>query len=168
MNYIDFFGQVVQNYNNENKCGFCWCFSAPLSEQKINIQELREGYECCVQVMYTQNEGNAFVLQNNYNTQTNLLQQAYALENFNLYFLIPSRLGVNNYNEIQNHDLQEARYKQLFDLKECITEQLHLNFCEFFKDTYHVTRWEGRQLLDYQDNNYIGYKVYVTIRKRLL
>lgn len=167
MNFIDFFQKQIEKYNNEQKCDFCWFFSAPLEESAINIQQLRDDSKCCVQVMFTQNEGNAFGVQNQYDNRSSLLTDSFCSENFNLFFLIPNRLGQNNYNEIDGHGIEESRSAELMRLKDCISCDLNLDFCEFLGMNFQITQWSGRQFLNYQDNNYIGYKVSVTLRKRI-
>lgn len=167
MNYIEFFEKQIEKYNKESKCDFCWFFSAPLTRSAMNVQQLREDSKCCVQVMYVQDEGSAFSTQNNYNFQTTFRQEAYCQENFILYFLIPDNLGKNNYNEIDGYSIEESRSEVLMRLKDCISCDVNLDFCEFLNQEMFITRWDGYQHILKEDNNYIGYKVYVSLRDKM-
>lgn len=167
MNFIDLFQRQIDKFNTDKKCDFCWFFSAPLEESATNIQELREDSKCCVQVMYLQDKQAAFSVQTNYDQRSTLITDRFCTENFRLLFLIPDTLGKNNYNEIEGHPIEESRSAVLMRLKDCISCDFQIDFCELIGEQWQVIRWEGYQRINYQNNNYLGYEVSVTLRKRV-
>ena len=164
MNPIDFFEQQVAKWNEDEKCGFCFSFSAPLVESAINIQQIRKDEECCVQVMITD-----VGFQNNFtrNATTRLLTEEICDHTFTLFVLAPDSLGINNYNEIANHSVEESKWKRILQpLQDCFGCGLILDFCDFWQFPVEVTQWRGTSLLNYQDNNYSGWKINATFRIR--
>lgn len=167
MNWIDFFQKQIDKYEEDQKCGFCWFFSAPLEESKVNIQQLREDSKCCVQVMFLQDKQAAFSVSTTYDNTTTFITDRQCTENFRLLFLIPNVIDKNNYNEIDGHPIEESRSVDLMNLKDCIGCDFQFDFCEIIGTAWQVIKWEGYQKLNYQDNNYIGYEVYVSLKKRV-
>lgn len=168
MNFIDFFQRQIDKYNEDEKCGFCWFFSAPLIESAVNIQQLREDSKCCVQVMFLQDKQAAFSTSTTYDEKTTFIKDVFCTENFRLLFLIPfpNALGTNNYSEIEGHPIEESKSEKLMELKDCISCGFQLDFCELIGTTWQVMKWEGYQRINYQNNNYLGYEVNVTLKKR--
>lgn len=167
MNFIDFFQQQVDKYNDDERCGLCWFFSAPLTESASNIQQLREETKCCVQVMFLQDKQAAFSVSAIYDERTTYIKDRFCTENFRLLFLIPDVIGKNNYNEIEGHPIEESRSVKLMELKECIGCDFQLDFCEIIGTTWQVMKWEGYQRILFNDTNFIGYEVNVTLKKRI-
>lgn len=167
MNFIDFFKTQIERYESESKCDFCWTFSAPLTESAVNIQQLREDTKCCVQVMFLQDKQPAFQVATVYDNRTSWATDRFCTENFRLLFAIPNQLGQNNYNEIEGHLVEESRSVDLMKLKDCISCDFQVDFCEIIGTTWQVVKWEGYQRIVYQDNNYMGYEVNVTLKKRI-
>lgn len=162
MRLINFFTQQVQKWNDENKCGKCFKFYAPLTEQALNIQQIDD---CCVNVMLTRDRVQSFGVNNTYSTTTGTLSDQWVFKNFTLLFLVPQPIGVNNYTEILGHSTELSKYNILEDLEECIID-MNLNFCEVSGNEWQVTQWNATQLINFQDNNYTGYRINVSIRRR--
>jgi len=163
MNFLPFFQQQIQHYHTDKKCGFGWTFSAPLTAEALHLQQIRPDHLQSVQVLFLQDGQTAFSVQNHYDPKTSFITQRYYTENFSLFFLLPNSLGVNNYNEIQGHPISESRSAELMQLKNCITD-LQLDFCGFLGVNYQITKWEAYQKINFTDNNYIGYQVFVQLK----
>lgn len=162
MKLIDFLDKQVQKWNTENKCGQCYEFYAPLTEEALNKQQLKD---CCVNVMLTRDRGQAFGVDKTYNTQTGTKSDEWEFKNFTLFFIVPQGVNINNHTEILGHSIELSKSKLLEDLEECIID-LELDFCEFIGTEWQVTQWTAQQLLNYRDNNYTGYRISISIRKR--
>jgi len=160
---IHFFEQQIQKYHAEKKCGFSWTFSAPLTNQALHLQEIRPAEKNFLQVMFLQEKQPAFSVQNNYNPQTGFLTNRFYIENFELFFLLPNNLGVNNYNEIAGHNISESRSAELKKIKNCISD-LQLDFCDFLGQNFQLIKWDGYQKINFTPNNYIGYGVAVSVK----
>lgn len=162
MRLTQFFEQQISKWNTKNKCGNCFEFHAPLTEDALNKQQLST---CCVSVMLTRDNGNAFGVDKTYNNTFGVVSDEWEYKNFRLYFLVRTKLGINNHSEIKGHDKNESRSYLLEDLEQCIID-MNLDFCEFVGKQWNVTQWNAQQLINFRDNNYTGYRLNITIRKR--
>lgn len=164
MNPITFFEKQVEKWNEDQKCGFCFQFSAPLKESAINIQQIRENDNCCVQVMLTDLR---LSVQKQYDSKSFIIQDD-CIYSFNLFVLKPSSLGVNNYNEINGHSVMESKWKTILEpLLECFGCDAILDLCEIWNYPIQVTNWgQAEVLINYQDMNYDGWKIPITFRIR--
>ena len=164
MNPISFFEEQVKKWNEDKKCGFCWQFSAPLKESAINIQQIRESDECCVQLMLTDLR---LTEQKSYGTN-GLITSNDCVYNFNIFALLPSRLDINTYNEIEGHTIEESKWKtKLEPLLECLGCDALIEICEIWKYPIQIPNWGAAEvLINYQDANYDGWKIPITFRIR--
>lgn len=164
MKLIPFFEKQINKWNVENKCGQCFRFYAPLTEESLNKQQIED---CCVNVMLTRDRNNAFGVDRTYNALLGNLSDTFEYKNFTLFFIVPQGVNLNNYKEILNNDTTNSKSVLLEDLEQCIIDT-ELNFCEFIGQDWQLTQWNAQQLLNFRDNNYTGYRVNVSIRKRKL
>ena len=164
MKLIPFFEKQINKWNVENKCGQCFNFYAPLTEEALNKQQIDN---CCVNVMMTRDRNNAFGIKTSYNTLTGNLSDQYEYKTFTLYFIVPQGVDLNNYKEILNNDTSNSKSVLLEDLEECILN-MELDFCNYIGQSWQLTQWDAQQLIKFRDNNYTGYRVNVSIRKRKL
>lgn len=162
MKLIDFLEKQVQKWNDQNKCNQCFEFYAPLTEEALNKQQIKD---CCINVMLTRDRGQAFGVEKTYNNLTGTLSEQWEFKNFTLFFIVPQGINVNNHTEILGHTTDLSKSKVLEDLESCIID-MELDFCEFLNKDWQLTQWSAQQLLNYRDNNYTGYRVSVSIRKR--
>jgi len=166
MDIVNFFQQQVDKWNTENKCGLCWDFSAPLIESATNIVQPTAGKECCVKVMLLRQNVTAFSTTNNYDTTTQLLRTQSCNTSFQLLVLFDSKLGLNMYNEIKGHPTSESVWEtKLSIIEECMKCDANLDFCEFLGTPYKITQWSGQQVINFQNSNYVGYRISVTFQK---
>jgi len=53
MDIVDFWSKQITIWDENNKCGLCWSFGAPLVSSQLNIEQSIPGKECCVNVFLT-------------------------------------------------------------------------------------------------------------------
>lgn len=161
MNPIAFFEKQIEKYNEDSRCGFCWDFKAPLFESAINIQDLSEEIQCCVQVFLIN------LTTSNINTYlpNTFLGSKNCDYTFNLYVLLPSNMGLNNYQEKLGHDIEQSKWKTIFEpLQECMGCDAQLDFCELSGIPIQVINWRMDMVNNYLDNTYSGYRITATFR----
>lgn len=164
MNPISFFEEQVKIWNENKKCGFCWQFSAPLKESAMNIQQIRESDDCCVQLMLTDLR---LTEQKSYGSN-GLITANDCVYSFNLYALLPSRIDINTYNEIDGHTIEESKWKtHLEPLLDCLGCDTLLDICTIWKYPIQIPTWGAADvLINYQDANYDGWRIPITFRIR--
>lgn len=161
MNIVEFWEKQISKWNEEEKCGFCWSFHAPMTESAANLQRTND---CCVQVLLTQDKVNPFVTSNTYDAATGLLERVTCTRNFQLLFLLPSNVGTNNYSEMPEHSVDESKWaKILYKLQDCLSCDLHLDFCEMLGREYQITQWTAKQEINIFDDIYSGYRLTVSL-----
>ncbi|WP_312922181.1 hypothetical protein [Empedobacter brevis] len=166
--YIEQLQQQVNSWNTQHKCGFDWEFSAPLFLNKINTVQV-DNTEA-VQVMLVWQGQLLFEGGLSYN-QFGLVIPSTSTDNFELYFLLPSFLDENNYNEIKGHDINESRSVELERLLSCLRgdgagNNAMLDLCSTFDGKYKLIKWNVFAVSEnFLDNNYIGFRVQVSLQK---
>lgn len=164
MNIVNFWEQQIAKWNEESKCDMCWSFHAPLTDSALNITKLADGEECCTQVFLLRN-GNAFSTTNQYNESTGFLNKQTCNVGFQLLVVIPTKLGVNNWNEIIGHPTEESNWAtKLWKLEECLSCDANLDFCEILGANQKVTTWSAVQKINHTDNVYAGYLLTVNFQ----
>lgn len=151
---IKFIKGIIEKYNNDNQCGFCWRFYAPLTEKRLNIVR---NDNCCVNVFLTRDSGRDFYTNVKYvNGYATTFDE---FESYDLYFLIASRDGLNNYNELEDNAINESRNETIFEpLRKCITSRFIVDICNH----YQLVNWSGKYIYDFEDENYYGLKISIT------
>lgn len=158
MNVIKFWSDLIEQYDDDERCGFCWKFYAPLTEIDLNLVK-KSIDDCCVNVFITRDKGVDFDSQITYN---NGLPEVREREMYDVWFLVKSKVGLNNYNEMPDHDVEESRHNTILQpLRECITFEILRELCL----DYEVNQWSGKYVYDYQDSIYYGIKISITTRK---
>lgn len=151
---IKLWKEIIETFNDEERCDWCWEFYAPLQESRLNIVKATEQNKCCVKVFVLRNEPQDFGSNLTYNRGFVSSSQNY--ENYKVLFLISSKEGLNNYNELGSHPVSESRYETILKpLRECIQRDILTDICEDFE----VTAWNGRYIYDYQDELYYGIEI---------
>jgi hypothetical protein len=164
VNLIQFWQDQVNKWNEETKCGFCWEFGAPLTESAVELFKPKDGKECCVQVLLVRDKGLAFSTSNTYNNTTGFLTGVTCNTGFSIYFVLEMDLGTNNYNEIKDHSIEQAKWKKLVELEQCLSCEVILDFCEFIGSTRRITTWQARQVINHTSKNYSGYLLTVNFQ----
>ena len=140
MDIVKFFSDQVSKWNDDNKCGFCWEFGAPLTR----VARQRGA---------------------TYHQTTNLLTSTYCDYSFNLHVVRKGDLGTNNYNEISGHPIEESRWNEIYNpIAECLDCNLQLDFCEFLGIQANQIAWSEEMERAYTDNNYYGWKITAKFR----
>lgn len=162
MDIIGFWQKQIDRWNNEGHCGMCWNFGAPLQESQSNIQQLKEDSKCCVQVFVTNLRWDK---QTTYNAQTGFAIKEYCDWSFELYMLMPSELGRNNYNEISGYPLDQSKWMRIFKpLISCSACEPIIEFCGILGYTVQIPKWSGSTIHNYLSGIYDGIKINATFR----
>lgn len=157
MDIVLFWKNQVDLWNTQNKCGLCWEFSAPLVASQNNI--VQEEHPCCVQVFLTDIRFREIKQRN---AITGLVTGKTCVWSFSLHALIKSPLGVNNYNEIKNHPIEESKWETIFKpLIDCLGCDNILDTCELLGVTNVNVDMNGDAVLvhNYLDENYNGWRI---------
>ena len=167
--YIEELNNQVTAWDNTNKCGFDWEFSAPLYVNKINTVELNNTN--AVQVMLIWQGQLLYDGSLSYNDLGLVTSSNTSTDNFELYFLLASDLETNNYNETKGYDVDESRSIELERLLHCIkggdtSSSTMLDLCNTFNGIYKLTKWNVYAVNEnIMDNNFIGFRVSVSLQK---
>lgn len=153
MNIVEHFKEKVTQWNAEQKCGFCFEFGAPLDESTLNKQQTEN---CCVNVFITDiSMRSGYSNKEGFNGSKVLKSCFYS---FNLWFLVKSDLGTNNYNEILGHSIEESKWETIFNpLLECFG--CGVNVCESADNFAGYTRYGASLVHNNTSNVYDGIKV---------
>lgn len=156
MDIVSFWKDQIDLWNEQEKCGLCWEFSAPLVTSQINIVQ---DETCCVHVFLTDIK---FRETKQRNAVSGLVTSKLCVWSFSLYALSKSPLGVNNYNEIKGHPIEESKWETIFKpLIDCLGCDNILDTCELLGVTNVNVDMNGDATLihNYLDENYNGWKI---------
>lgn len=164
MDIVSFLDKQFKRYNEQEKCGLCWNFYAPLAEKEINVQKLNDN--CCVNVFFIQDQVVPFETAISYD-ENRLINFRDCRRSFQLLFLTTSTLGTQNYTEI-NSEKETSRWTTILQpLEACLSCDFNFDFCDILEQDYEITQWSARQVLNYKDENFAGYRLSITINKRI-
>lgn len=159
MDIVKFWKDQVGLWDEQEKCGLCWEFSAPLVPSQINIVQEET---CCVNVFLTDIR---FRETKQRNSVTGLTIGKTCIWTFSLWCLKKENLGVNNYNEIKGYPVDESKWETIFKpIIECLGCDNILDTCELLGVTnVNVDMNQDATLIhNYLDNNYNGWKINYT------
>lgn len=165
MDIVQFFQDLVDNYNADLKCGFCWQFGAPLSESGMNKQQIEQDSACCAHLFLTDYVERA---EYRFNTSTGLNNYEACLLDFTIYVGVQREdIGQNVYNEIAGHPLDQGLWAEVFNpLKDCLGCGRELYLCELGYD-FDITKWNMRKVQFKDDKNFTGWKIDGTFRIKM-
>jgi hypothetical protein len=154
INIVNFWKQQTDKWNEDNKCGLCFEFSAPLVNSQINIVQSES---CCVNIFLTDIK---FRTDETF-APSGFVNSKKCIWTFSVHALIDSPLGVNNYNEIKNHAIEESKWNTIFlPLAQCLACDNILHFCDILGKKLDVRQLGDAQLIhNYLDSNYNGWKI---------
>lgn len=167
--YTNYLINQVNAWNQNKKCDFEWEFSAPLHKAKINATDIANPE--AVQVMLIWDNQLLYEGGVSYNQFGMIESDNTSTDNFELYFLLPSFLDLNNFNETKGHPIEEGRVFELERLLGCLRgdnshNNIMLDLCALMSSEYQLTRWNVYSVEEnIYDNNYIGFRVQVSLRK---
>jgi len=155
---IDFFENLVLEWNDESKCGLCWQFYAAGRKDYSNLIT-HDG--CCVAVILTNFGSRYGYTRNNYDINT----KEYCDEWFDLVVGVPSTLDISFYNEISEEFKDSSKYKRYIEpIINCIGCGIDI---ECNQSGYEVMDWSWELVLNYQDYNIDGIRIKGKLRKYL-
>lgn len=158
--FKDFTAAKQAANDGDGACGFCWEFSAPLFESDINV--LQPADNCCVQIILSEiKEQNRPV----YAPVTGLVSGVINTYSFKVHAVKAGNLGVNNYNEIKEHPVEESLYETVFKpIRDCLTGAEVINFCELLGLRAKLQVWDFTTVKNYQDLNFSGWLIQGSIQ----
>lgn len=160
-NLIGLLSTLLTKWNTEERCDFNWEFVGSVRESDLNEYQVRQD-NCPVIVAVTDYR---FECNTPMNTTTGLQLLGSETHTFNLHILSQDSLGLNAYNEIPNHPIEESKWESiLYPLLECNACN-PIDFCTELGFNFQVVRWVLNQKLDWLDNNYTGWTINVVLRK---
>lgn len=156
MNIVQLWQDLATEWNEEQKCGFCWTFGGAMTEAGINTYRIREGEECCVHLFLT---NLTYTDYREYN-EGGLYTDAFCEYSFVLWALVPSDIGINNLNEIPDHPIEESAWAMIHEpLLECLACDPMTYVCEALGFDVRIERWHMEMLFKQTDNNYDGWRI---------
>jgi hypothetical protein len=155
---IDFFENLIAQWNEEEKCGLCWRF---FGAGRSDYSNLITHDSCCVAVVL-ENFGSRYgYTRNQYDINT----KEYCEEWFDLIVGVPSSLDLAFYNEISDDFKDTSKYKQYIQpIIDCIGCGIDI---ECNQEGYEVMEWSWSLVLNYQDYNLDGIRIKGRLRKYL-
>lgn len=154
MNIIKHFEQLVTQWQNDNKCGYCWKFIGAGRPDLFNMYQNISEEECCIYVGLMK-----IKFGTKYRTEDNAFsQKEHCYVSFEGFIGIPSRLDIQFYNELGNteEEKEQSKWIILNNIKEC----LGCDFLEILCDDsgqYAPSEFNAEQKINYQDSNYDGW-----------
>lgn len=158
MDIVKFWKDQVNLWNENDKCGLCFEFSAPLVQSQANINQTET--PCCVQVWIT----DIGFKENIVRAPSGLITSKTCVDTFTLWVAKESPLGINNYNEIKGHPIEESKWSEIFlPIKECLGCDNILDTCEILGQTnVNVDLTSATMIHNYLDKVYNGWKINYT------
>lgn len=162
MDIVQFFQDLANKYDADLKCGFCWQFGAPLTEEGMNKQQIDQDSECCAHIFLIEYVERS---EYRYNASTGLNNYEACLMDFTIYVgLQVEDIGQNVYNEIAGHPVSAGLWEQIFKpLKDCLGCGKELYLCELGYD-FDITKWISRKVHFKDDKNFTGWRIDGTFR----
>jgi len=157
MDIVLFWKQQIDIWNEQEKCGLCWEFSAPLVASQINIVQKET---CCVQVFLTDIK---FREEKVIDSITGLTRSKKCIWSFSIHALLSENLGVNNYNEIKGHSVDESKWTNIFyPIIQCLGCDNILSTCDILGRSISVQQQGDAQLIHNYLDDYNGWKINYT------
>ena len=162
MNIIDFFRDVVEDFNSTQKCGECWSFKAPLSESGMNSTKLSDDELCCVKLFLTSYKYESGFQKNNL---TGLQKKGWCDYVFTIYAVKETNLGINVDQEQPGFEIDESLYETILrPIENCLGCSNEFDLCELGYD-FDIFKWSMTPTLLKGDMNYVGWKIDAIFRE---
>lgn len=160
MDVVDFFSRQVEQWNNDEKCGFCWEFDAPLTDAGVN-ESVKKSDDCCIRVFIT----NLSHRKNRTYQPTTKLLTDYTIDHtFTLHLLKLDRVDTNVYSEQLGHPVSESKWETILKpLEDCVCEAELLKFCDLICKKILIMNWNAVTRINWLDN-YTGWSITMTLR----
>lgn len=159
MNVLRKWHDIIDKWNEENKCGLCWEFKGGVREDYFNNLQIVEGKECCVYVGLFDVE-----IETIYNQYGVNSDYSHCELSFTMVAGLPSTLDIQMYNENANYPIEESKWEKYINpLLECLGCNIYNEFCEN-EDEIQPTQWKVTTGINYNDLNFDGVVVKATYR----
>jgi hypothetical protein len=155
---IDFFENLISQWNEEEKCGLCWRF---FGAGRSDYSNLITHDSCCVAVVLTSYGFKNVKIRNS----QGLINEEYCDYWFDLIVGVPSSLDISFYNEISDDFKDTSKYRLYIQpIEECIGCGIDI---ECNEQGYEMLDWSGELILNHQDYNLDGIRIKGKLRKYL-
>lgn len=164
MNLVSFFRTVAAKWTEDERCGFCWVASAPLSIDAMNRYVIREGDECCAHIFLTRYSQTTTTTRN---PNTRLINGARCVHNFDLHIVLQREsFGdmIDNEQPGYDRDTDGVIAEVLDKLEPCIGCGAEFDLCELGYD-FDITAWTASPAIHLEDNNWTGWRVVGTFEE---
>src|SRR5690606_672161 len=166
MDLVRLFKDLTTQWNDEQKCGFCWEYDAPLTDAGVNESVMQtDPDECCPVKVFITNY--SFRENKQYNPITTLLTNESIDHTFTASFVTFDRVDTNVYLEQIGHPVSESKWETILNpLRDCIcdTNELQKEICELICKRILITQFNATSRINWLDNNYTGWSVTMTLR----
>ena len=150
---VEAFDKLIKEYNEINKCDFCWEFEAPyrISDMNESIKKSSND-ECCVRVFLTNRRG----VDSNFRPNINNQQESRISEMGTVYFLMYDDIGLNVHREMPHYSDEESKHERI--LKPLLNCILDIDFCDVNENIVISSKsWSSE--IDFLADNYTGWRV---------
>ncbi len=145
---------IIESYNEESKCGFCWQFTHGRKDY-TNLKTYNCECDCCVHFMLDDKWNYSKKPNNNYNSNGEE-KETYS---FSAFVGIQSRLDEQYYNEL-NSDSCDSKYRKYIEpLTECLKDSFQSDLCI---DSSFITSIGISPQVNKKDQNLDGINLKVT------
>ncbi len=164
---IDYLHKLIDRFNEEQNCGKCWVFTAPLDNATGNTYQIREENCDCVH----------FIVYRQRITETPTFGSVFhAIRNNVIRHTITFHVGViakfseNNWDEIKGYDIEDGRYKKyLLPIQKCLTTNNFNDFCRILGYPMRITSLNLETIANPKiyDENFVGYSGSITFEEQV-
>lgn len=162
---IIYLHQLINNFNENQECGFCWVFTAPLNNSTGNTYQIRDDNCKCVHfIVHRQRTSN----NPTYGNVFHALSQNIIRHTINFHVGLIAEFSENNWDEIKGYDLEDSRYfKYLKPLQGCITIKKLNEFCNILGYPMRISNLDFETIPNpnIYDENFVGYSVTLIIEE---
>lgn len=161
MDIVNFWDLQTAKWSEDDKCGLCWAYGAPLTESALNLEQLEEDTKCCVHLYLTSLQFSKKVTF----ATTGFVNSESCEYSFTIYALKPSRIDLNNYTEIKGYSKETSKWVTVYEpIIDCLSCENVLDFCEILGYNVDIIKWDAFLVSNFRDTNYDGWKINATFR----
>lgn len=166
MNIVKVFKDLTTIWNDEERCGFCWTFDAPLTDSGVNESQMQTDPEdCCPIKVFITNY--SFRENKVYSPISTLLTSESIDHTFTITYVNFDRTDTNVYAEQTGHPICESKWESILNpLRDCVCDSnlLQTEICELICKRILITGFNALARINWLDNNYTGWSITMTLR----
>jgi len=155
VNLVDIFETMINAWNTETKCGFCWRFLYARKDLS-NLAKLDEANKCCVHFIL---EKKFFEKKYNIDEDLGMSVMSSIEHSFEAFVGMPSDFTIQYHNEL-SYDKSEGKYEMYIKkIEDCLCENLEVNLCNVlsqYGSPAYFTYLKVEPRINYKDINFDG------------